>query len=463
MEQTSSDSPAALSAAEMEADRGLHRSLGTGQLSMIAIGGAIGTGLFLGSAFAIGFAGPAVLVSYAIGAVVTLLLMGALAEMTVVLPASGSFGLHAERFIGPMAGFLVRYAYFSCLVLAIGTEVTAVAIYMDYWFPGVPGAYWILGFAAGLVAVNALSVRVFGSIEYVFSMNKIVAIVASILLGAWLLSTAAPDSPVGFANYTSDGGFMPNGLWGVWVAVIIALFSYFSVEMIAVAAGEAAKPERAIKSAFKATVFRLVLFYLLTLAVMLAIVPWREAGAGGSPFVSVMAATGIPYAAGIINFVILVAALSAMNSQLYGATRMLFSLSRAGFAPEALGRVSERGVPLAALALSTAGIALAAIVYVLRPDDAFTFMISIAIFGALFTWAMIFITHIHFRRRHPEGAAAFRMWGAPWTSIAGALLVVAILVTTLFTDEFRMTLVYGLPLLALLSGLYVWRFRKRPA
>jgi L-asparagine transporter-like permease len=247
------------------------------------------------------------------------------------------------------------------------------------------------------------------------------------------------------------------------VAVIIALFSYFSVEMIAVAAGEAAEPERAIKSAFKATVFRLVLFYLLTLAVMLAIVPWREAGAGGSPFVSVMAATGIPYAAGIINFVILVAALSAMNSQLYGATRMLFSLSRAGFAPEALGRVSERGVPLAALALSTAGIALAAIVYVLRPDDAFTFMISIAIFGALFTWAMIFVTHIHFRRRHPEGAAAFRMWGAPWTSMAGALLVVAILVTTLFTDEFRMTLVYGLPLLALLSGLYVWRFRKRPA
>jgi amino acid transporter, AAT family len=458
-----SDNPIALSAAEAEADRGLHRTLTTGQLSMIAIGGAIGTGLFLGSAFAIGFAGPAVLVSYAIGALVTLLLMGALAEMTVVLPASGSFGLHAERFVGPMAGFLVRYAYFSCLVLAIGTEVTAIAIYMGFWFPGVPGAYWIFAFAAGLVLVNALSVRVFGSIEYVFSMTKILAIVAFILLGAWLIAGAGPDSPIGFGNYVADGGFLPNGLWGMWVAVIIALFSYFSVEMIAVAAGEAEEPDKAIKSAFKATVFRLVLFYLLTLAIMLALVPWREAGAGGSPFVTVMAATGVPGAAGIINLVILVAALSAMNSQLYGATRMLFSLARAGFAPAALGRVSRQGVPLFALAVSSTGIGLAAIVYALTPETAFTFMISIAIFGALFTWAMIFVTHIHFRRRYPEGAAAFRMWGAPWTSAAGALLIGAILVTTLFTEDFRMTLVYGVALLALLSGVYLWRFGRRTA
>lgn len=460
-EGVAGDTEVELARVEVEADRGLQRVLTTGQLSMIAIGGAIGTGLFLGSGFAIGFAGPAVLVSYAIGALVSLLLMGALAEMTVVLPASGSFGLHAERYIGPMAGFLVRYAYFSCLVLAIGTEVTAVAIYMGFWFPGVPGAWWILSFAVALITVNALSVRVFGTIEYVFSMIKIVAIVAFILLGAWLLGTAEPGSPAGFHNYVDDGGFFPNGLWGMWVAVIIAIFSYFSVEMIAVAAGEAAEPERAIKSAFKATMFRLVLFYLLTLAVMLAIVPWRQAGAGGSPFVIVMGATGIPGAAGIINFVILVAALSAMNSQLYGATRMLFSLSRAGCAPAALGRVSSRGVPLGALAVSSAGIALAAIVYSIRPDTAFTFMISIAIFGALFTWAMIFVTHICFRRLHPEGARSFRMWGAPWTSLLGALLVGAILLTTLFTAEFRMTLVYGLPLLALLAAAFVWRYKVR--
>ncbi|HKU13476.1 MAG TPA: amino acid permease [Steroidobacteraceae bacterium] len=451
----------------VERERGLKRSLSTGQLSMIAIGGAIGTGLFLGSAFAIGFAGPSVLVSYAIGGVITLLLMGCLAEMTVGHPTSGAFGTYAEFYIGPLAGFLVRYAYWSCIVLAVGTEVSAIALYMQYWFPAVPGWIWIVGFSSALIAINAMSVHTFGSVEYGFSMFKIAAIVVFLLLGAYFVISAPAGSGVGLRNYTAHGGFFPNGLSGTWVAVIVAIFSYLSIEMIAVAAGEAKDPQKAITRAFRATMFRLVFFYLLTLALVIAIVPWQTAGTAGSPFVTVMSATHVPGAAGVINLVILVAALSAMNSQLYITTRMMFSLARAGYAPQRLGEVNARGVPLAALLLSSVGIAVAVVVNMLVPEASFTLMISISMFGALFTWLMIFVTHLFFRRQHAE-PLAFRMWGYPYTSILGAAALLAILITSLFTREFRMTLVYGVPFLIVLTiAYYVWfrgsRRVRRPA
>mgnify|MGYP002084587255 CR=1 FL=1 len=445
----------------IERERGLQHSLSTGQLSMIAIGGAIGTGLFLGSAFAIGFAGPSVLVSYVIGGVISLLLMGCLAEMTVGHPISGAFGAYAEYYIGTLAGFLVRYAYWSSIVLAVGTEISAVALYMQYWFPTLPGWYWIVGFSSGLIAINAVSVNMFGSVEYLFSMFKILAIMAFLLLGAYFVLDAPAASGVGFSNYTAHGGFFPKGLWGTWVAVIVAIFSYLSIEMIAVAAGEARDPQRAITRAFRATVFRLVFFYLLTLALVLAIIPWTASGTAGSPFVKVMSATHVPGAAGLINLVILVAALSAMNSQLYITTRMMFSLSRAGYAPRRFGKLNARGVPLGALLLSSIGIALAAAINALLPEASFLLMVSISMFGALFTWLMIFVTHLYFRRKHPE-PVAFRMWGYPYTSAAGALLMLAVLITTAFTQEFRMTLIYGVPFIAVLTVAYYLWYRRQP-
>lgn len=310
-------------------EQGLRHALTSGQMAMIAIGGAIGTGLFLGSGFAIGLAGPSVLVSYAIGALIALLLMGALAEMTVAHPTAGSFGAYAEHYVGPLAGFLVRYAYWFAVVFAIGTEISAIAVFMKYWFPAVPGWYWVIGFSALLIAVNLASVTLYGTVEYAFSLLKIAAIVVFIVLGAYLVWAAPAASGIGFANYTAHGGFMPKGPWGTWVAVIVAIFSYMSIEAVAIAAGEARDPQHAVTRAFRSTVFRLVLFYLLTLSLMLAIVPWTQAGTDESPFVKVMAATHVPYAAGVINFVLLIAALSAMNSQLYVTTRMMFSLSRA--------------------------------------------------------------------------------------------------------------------------------------
>ncbi|CAB3788124.1 Phenylalanine-specific permease [Paraburkholderia caffeinitolerans] len=445
----------------VEREKGLRRGLSTAQLSMIAIGGAIGTGLFLGSGFAIGFAGPSVLVSYAIGALIALLLMGCLAEMTVAHPTSGSFGAYAEHYIGPLAGFLVRYAYWSSIVFAVGTEVTAIAVYMKYWFPAIPGWYWIVGFSAALIGVNVVSVKVFGVVEYVFSMLKIAAIVAFIVLGAWVVFGAPSGSGIGFANYTSHGGFFPKGVWGMWVAVIVSIFSYLSIEMIAVAAGEAHDPHKAVTRAFRATMLRLVFFYLLTLALMLAIVPWTAAGTNGSPFVKVMAATHVPGAAGVINFVILVAALSAMNSQLYITTRMMFSLSRAGYAPKRLGQLNAQGVPVAALLLSAIGIALATVLNVLYPDASFMLMMSVSMFGAMFTWLMIFVTHVFFRRQHAGRTLAFRMWGYPVTSLLGAGLMTAALLTTFVTREFRMTLLCGVPFLVALTLAYWFWYRGR--
>src|SRR5579863_6326477 len=209
-------------AAIIERERGLRRSLSARKLSMIAIGGAIGTGLFLGSGFAIGTAGPGVLLSYLIGALIALLLMGCLAEMTVVHPTTGSFGAYAEYYVGPLAGFMVRYAYWICIVLAVGTEVTAVALYMRFWFPQVPGWLWIVGFSALLILVNARSVDVFGAVEYWFSAIKVTAIVLFIVLASFVLwratalSSAASTLP-GFHNYLDHGGFFPHGVWGAWV------------------------------------------------------------------------------------------------------------------------------------------------------------------------------------------------------------------------------------------------------
>jgi L-asparagine transporter-like permease len=448
----------------IERERGLRRSLSARRMTMIAIGGAIGTGLFLGSGFAISLAGPAVLVSYLIGALIALLLMGCLAEMTVAHPTSGSFGAYAEYYLGPLAGFLVRYAYWTSIVLAVGTEVTAVALYMHFWFPASPGWAWIVGFSALLVLVNARSVNVFGAIEYWFSAIKVTAIVLFIPLAAYIVLRApgvlagaggAAAAP-GFHNYTAHGGFFPHGLWGTWVAVIVAIFSYLSIEMIAVAAGEAAQPEIAVTHAFRATVVRLIVFYLLTLALVLAIVPWTAAGVDESPFVKVMRALQVPAAAAIFNFVILVAALSAMNSQLYITTRMMFSLSRAGYAPRRFGVLNRRGVPVQALLLSSLGIALATVLSVLAPKSAFVLMIAISSFGAMFTWMMIFVTHYAFRRARERSGAPlrFRMPGYPATTLLGAALMAAVLLTTAFTDPFRLTLVFGLPFLAALVAWY---------
>ncbi|MBC6975921.1 amino acid permease [Bacillus sp. Xin] len=445
----------------IEREKGLQRRLSTRQLSMIAIGGAIGTGLFLGSGMAIGLAGPSVLLSYGIGAVIAFLLMGCLAEMTVAHPTSGSFGAYAEHYIGQWAGFTVRYAYWVSIVAAVGTEVTAVSVYMKYWFPTAPGWIWVILFSGILIFINATSVNLFGTIEYWFSMVKIIAILGFILLGAYVVFGTNANPEMGVQNYINDGGFFPNGWWGMWVAVCVAIFSYLSIEMIAVTAGEAKDPEKAVPKALRSTIYRLIIFYLCTLALMLMIVPWKVAGVDKSPFVKVMELIHITGASGIMNFVVLIAALSAMNSQLYITTRMMFSLSRAGYAPKRFGILSKKGVPVSALFLSTIGIALATVVTIISPNQAFMLMMGISMFGAMFTWMMIFVTHLYFRKKWDKNGGRklpVRMWGFPYLTLLGVILMLAIILTTWFTDMFKTTLLTGIPFLLMISiGYMIWK------
>ncbi len=445
----------------IEREKGLSRSLTTAQLTMIAIGGAIGTGLFLGSGLAIGLAGPSVIVSYAIGALIALLLMGCLSEMTVAHPVTGSFGAYAEKYINPWAGFTVRYSYWFSLVCAIGTEVTAVAIYMKYWFPTVPAIVWIVLFAAILMYVNATTVKVFGVVEYWFSFIKVVAITAFIILATYVIVGADATSAIGIHNYTSNGGFFPNGFSGMWIAVFISLFSYLSIEMIAVSAGEAKDPEKAVPIALRSAVVRLIVFYLITLSLMLMIVPWNMAGAEISPFVKVMQIVDIPGAAAIMNFVVLIAALSAMNSQLYISTRMMFSLSRGGYAPKILGRLNKKSVPSIALLASVIGIVFATIFTIVKPDTAFTLMISLSSFGAMFAWFMIFVTHLYFRKSWNESNGRklpVRMIGYPYLTIFGALLLASVVLATWFSPDFRPTLLLGFPWLIFITICYfIWK------
>jgi L-asparagine transporter-like permease len=335
----------------------LARELSAPQLAMIAIGGAIGTGLFLGSALAVHSAGPGVILTYVIGAVIALLLVRALGEMAVAHPTAGSFGIYAEIYLNKWFGFSVRYTYWAALCVSIGGEATAIAIYCQWWFPHTPQWIWILGFTIALLYVNARSVGNFGSFEYWFSMIKVVAIVLFIAMGAFLIF----GHGVGVANLTSHGGFMPTGLRGVWAAIVFVIFSYMGTEVVAVTAGEAKNPEVALPRAVRTMAVRLVLFYLGAIFILVTIVPWTQVQPGAdltaSPFVRVFQLIGIPAAAHIVNFVVITAAASSMNCNLYIVSRMMFSLARGGYAPRAWGELSSNGTPVRALLVSAAGLA----------------------------------------------------------------------------------------------------------
>ena len=321
-------------------EAGLHKDLTRAQLVMIGLGGAIGTGLFMGSGLAIGYAGPAVIVSYAIAAIAAAAMVFSLSEMAVMHPTAGSFGTYAEIYLNPWAGMIVRYSYWMAQVIAVGAEAVAAGVYMTYWFPGTPVWLWSLAFAFVLLYFNSRSVNNFGSIEYWFALIKVVAIVIFIVLGAGD-HLRDVDQPVGLHNLTGlPGGFMPHGFGGVWMAVIVGILSFNGIEVIAVTSGEAKDPVRTIPAALRTMALRLFLFYILALTIVVTFVPWTETGATivtQSPFVRVFAHSGIRHAAGIMNFVVLSAALSSMNTNVYLCSRMLFSLSRGGYAPRFLG------------------------------------------------------------------------------------------------------------------------------
>jgi amino acid transporter, AAT family len=442
-------------------EAGLQRNLTPRQLSMIAIGGAIGTGLFLGSAISVRLAGPGVILSYVGAAAIALCLMWALGEMTVAHPVAGSFGVHAEMYVHPWAGFAMRYSYWLAQTIAIGSEIVAASIYCKRWFPNVPSWLWIAGFSIALLYVNARSVASFGAFEYWFAMLKVVTITLFLILGAsLLLGVGFPR--LGATNYTAHGGFLPNGWTGVGLGVAMALFSFLGIEIVAVTSGEAKDPATALPRALRWTLARLGIFYIGGLAVVVGVVPWDQLGdkLESSPFVRVFDAVHVPYAAAVMNFVVLTSALSSVNCNLYLTSRMLFSLARGGYAPARLGRLSKRGTPVAALLVSSAGMVAAFFVDRWFHSTAYIYMLGAAFFGGIFVWLMIFITHLAFRRRTaewPQLPVRIAPRG-PWTTLFGLTALAVVLISTWWVPGLRITLTSGLPWLAFISLCYlVWR------
>ncbi|WP_030756290.1 amino acid permease [Streptomyces griseus] len=451
---------------------GLVRSLTHRQTTMIGLGSALGTGLFLGSGSAISVAGPAVIVSYVIGAVLVAVIAVLLGEMSAAHPVQGSFGTVAHRYLGPWAGFLSRWLYWFSAVVVIGTEVVASALYIRWWWPGVPMAAAILAVAAIVLAVNVISVKSFGTTEFWLSTVKVVALCAFILCAALLVFYGLPDTEAtGFAHLTDDGGFLPHGAGSIWLAMSVVMFAYAGFEVVAIAAAEAADPQRTIRTAMRQLAWRLAFFYLLSLTLVLALTPWRgTAGGDGSveqsPFVRVFTEIGVPAAATVTNAVVLIAAMSAANAHLYGASRLLHSLGGDGLAPKPMARLSGRGVPAVALAASTLGIAAAALLAFYDVSGLFGILMSIALFAVLLVWLLILASYVAFRRHrtaHPEEFTGFSVPGGDKLAVLAAAGVLAVAATAVKVPDMRQAAVIGLAFtLALLLCHALTARRRRP-
>jgi amino acid transporter, AAT family len=402
-------------------EQDLVRGLKGRHVQMIAIGGAIGVGLFLGSATAISRAGPGLVLAYALGGLAVFFIMRALGELLLYRPVAGSFASYAEEFVGPWAGFFTGWSYWFMWIVTGMAEITAVAVYINYWFPDVPQWIPALIALAVLYAANLIAVNVFGEMEFWFALVKVVTIIAMMVIGlvVILFDVGELGQTASFANLVNHGGFFPTGILGVVLVLQIVMFAYQGVELVGVTAGEAENPERVLPQAVNSIIWRILLFYLGALIIIMSVLPWTEYQPGVSPFVQVFERVGIPAAAGIINFVVITAAASSCNSGIFSTGRMLYTLSRAGQAPRTLRGVSRHQIPAHAVTLSAAVMLVGVALNYVVPAKAFIYITSTATAGAMWTWGVIVVSHLAYRRRVAAGklpASPFRMPGSPVTN-----------------------------------------------
>jgi len=423
----------------------LHRGLKERHIQLIALGGAIGVGLFLGSAAAIKVAGPSLILTYFIGGVVIFYVMRALGEVTVEYPVSGAFSAHASTFIGPLCGYITGWTYWFMWVVTCMAEITAVGVYVNYWIPGLP--QWIPALAAlvCMTIVNLIAVAAYGEFEFWFALIKVVTIIAMILVGGAMIFFGIGNDgvAVGISNLWTYGGFFPNGITGMVMALVMVMFSYLGIEIIGVTAGEADHPEKTIPSAIDKVFWRILIFYVLALSVIMSLYPWNQIGTLGSPFVLTFSKLGISTAAGIINFVVLTAALSSCNSGLFSTGRMLYNLSLQGKAPKMFGKLSKHMVPANGILVSACFLLIGVVLNYMVPAEVFTYVTSVATFGALWIWGIILFIQIKFRQTlSPEQIAKlhYPMPHSPyssWICIAFFFLVAFVM---FFSENTRVAL-----------------------
>jgi AAT family amino acid transporter len=413
----------------------LSRNLRNRHIQLIALGGTIGVGLFLGSAQAIRNAGPALILSYLVGGIAIFFIMRALGELLTYRPVAGSFAAYADEFCGPFAGFVTGWSYWFMWVVMAMAELTAIGIYVRFWLPGIPQWLPPLLALAVLYAANLLAVGVFGELEFWFALIKIVTILALIVAGVAVIAFHFGHfgAQASFTNLWSHGGFLPFGMLGVLLTLQMVMFAYSGVELIGVTAGEAENPAVVLPRATNGIIFRILLFYIGALVVIMALVPWNQLSPSTSPFVFVFEKLGIPAAATIINLVVITAATSSCNSGLFSTGRMLYSLAGRGQAPRAFGSLNSRKVPAAGIHLSAAVMLVGVFLNYLVPKQVFMWVTSVSLVGTLWTWGIIMVAHAGYRRAVSQGrapASSFRMPGAPvvnWLVVAFLLFVTAML------------------------------------
>lgn len=442
----------------------LTRGLNARHIRFMALGSAIGTGLFYGSSSAIQKAGPAVLLAYIIAGAAVFMVMRALGELAVRHPVSGSFGQYASRYLGPLAGFITGWTYvFEMAIVAIA-DVTAFSIYMGFWFQDVPRWIWVLAIIFFLAAINLLSVKVFGELEFWFSLVKVSAIIAMIAGGAAIIvfgfHMAGGEAVPGLRNLVDHGGFMPNGWVGLLAAFAVVMFAFGGIETIGVTAGEAANPGKSIPAAVNTVPLRILLFYVLTIGVLMALIPWQEITGETSPFVQIFDSLGIPLAAHILNAVVITAALSAVNSDIFGAGRVLFGLSQQGHAPAVFGRISRSGVPWMTVVLMTGVLLVGVVLNATIPEDVFLLIASIATFATVWVWLMILASHVAMKRqiaRRKLGPSDFPVPLWPLASIlTGAFMLGVIVLLGIYPDTRVALYVGGIWLVLLTAAFKLW-------
>lgn len=378
----------------------LKRGLKNRHIQMIALGGAIGTGLFYGSAQTIELVGPAVMLSYAIGGLFIFLVMRCMGEMTVHTPVSGAFSTFAYKYWGKMAGFISGWNYWFCYIAVSMAEVTAVGIYINYWLPDVP--QWVSGFLMFVVItiINLIGVKAFGEIEFWGAIFKVGAVILMILFGLAIIFFGFGNggNAIGFANLVAEGGFLPKGISGLMLSLVVVTFAFGGVELIGITAGEAENPDKTIPKAINQVLYRILIFYVGSMFVLVTLFPWNKVGLDGSPFVMIFDQLGIPAAATILNFIVLTATFSAYNSCLYSNARMLFGLAEQGNAPKFLLKVGKTGVPTRSVLFSSAIVGISVILNAFLPGQVFGIVMSIAVLAIVINWIMILITHNKFRK-----------------------------------------------------------------
>ncbi|CAM5603646.1 amino acid ABC transporter permease [Streptomyces badius] len=438
---------------------------------MIAIGGVIGAGLFVGSSAGIAAAGPAILISYAMVGLMVVLVMRMLGEMAAARPSSGSFSAYADQALGRWAGFSIGWLYWFFWVVVLAVEATAGAAILENWIPGVPQWAWALLVMVVLTATNLVSVGSYGEFEFWFAGIKVVAIAAFVVVGFLAVFGLLPGSDhpgSGLAHLTDSGGFFPEGPGAILTGVLMVVFSFMGSEIVTLAAGESSDPQRAVSKATNSVIWRIAVFYLGSIFVVLTLLPWNDPSIleKGS-YVAALDSIGIPQAGNVMDFIVLTAVLSCLNSGLYTASRMAFSLGERGDAPKSFARVNRRGVPQAAI-LSSVVFGFVAVFFNYQwPDTVFQFLLNSSGAVALFVWLVICFTQLRMRGiilRETPGKLVVRMWLFPYLTWATIAAISFVLVYMLTDDTAREQVVLSLLVAALVVGISLFReMRDRKA